>query len=220
MINDIQTHLQSVLSKLYNQYHNNQAIFHFSVSTVFASILYSHGKRVVIVGGQAATYWTHTTQSEDCDLIAIDDDIKDILLKIGCEQGSYPFRFLHKKYDLHLDCLKDVIKIADSIIPHDLAITEILIEDITDPFVRDLMPGPCLILRPELVFINYLSASIKDDLWFDHANDGIEANNRAKVIFDLYKTDILENIYNFYPHLKLRQPIKDVLKSDFHIDYP
>ncbi len=83
-MNDIINHLKSVLYELASEFESNLAEFHFALSIVFSSILAHYGHRTIIVGGQAAVYWTRLTTSEDVDFVCPDysvvKELKAILI--------------------------------------------------------------------------------------------------------------------------------------------
>jgi hypothetical protein len=112
---DIISLLNSALYELASEFKSNLAEYHFALAIVFSSILNYHGYRTIIVGGQAAVYWTRLTTSEDVDLVCSDYlTIKEILAHMNFvpfEDSS--FRLIHEETDALLELVGEKLKVAD-----------------------------------------------------------------------------------------------------------
>ena len=89
--------------------------------------------------------------------------------------------------------------------------------DIDDPFVRSLMPGPAEVLDPVLVFVNYLEASCRDSIWFDYADEGALAVERAQALLALYERYIVDGLQARYAAGEIPEHLALVLREKFGI---
>ncbi len=210
--------LNSALYELASEFESDKAEFHFALSIVFSSILTFHGYRTVIVGGQAAVYWTRLTTSEDVDFVCANYlAVKELLGRLNFVpyEGS-SFRFLHEETDAMLELVGEKLRVANL----DLELSEMIgAESIEHPLVKKLMLGPAEVINPFLVFLNYLDAAISSFFWYDSTDQGNLALERARAIYSLMPDYIVAACKKFLPNQsKLNLDLLKKLYDEFGIE--
>jgi hypothetical protein len=112
--------------------------------------------------------------------------------------------------------LASEFKVADL----DLELTEMIdVESIEHPIVKKLMLGPAEVINPFLVFINYLEASMSSSAWYDPADQGNLAFERAKAIYSLMPDYMLVSCKKFLANRSdLNQDLLKKLHEEFGIE--
>ena len=216
MINTLQTSLESALSKLYNHFPNDSETLHEAVALVFSSIFRKFGIQCIIVGGQSAAYWMRIPSSTDVDFVTKNgNQISEALENCGfIKIDNFQFRFKHPSTNILIELVDDQITIKGV---RKIDTVEVQQEEIEDPIVKALMPGPAEILDPVRVFLNYVEASSNDSIWFDYEDHGSLAIERAHALFDLYKNVILPQLNTLIKNGDIDNNLVRILINKFHI---
>jgi len=212
----LQQNLTSALFKLDAQFHSDPQSLHFAVAIVFSSILRKYGYPCIIVGGQSASYWMRLPGSIDTDFVSSQiDQIALVLEQCGFQRSDkFTFRYNHPKTNVLIELVGEEIKIGDL---KGCSTVEIGPDDIRDPLVRSLMPGPAEILDPLLVFLNYIEAADKDSIWFNYKDEGAIAIERAQAMLALYEEYIKRGLNRLVKSGEISLRIQGILSDKFNL---
>lgn len=217
MINNLQISLESALSKLYNHFQNDSETLHEGVALVFSSIFKKFGFQCTIVGGQSAAFWMRMPGSTDVDFVTKNGkQISDALENCGFIKTDLIFRYKHPATNILIELVDEQITINGV---RKIDTVEVQQDEIEDPIVKALMPGPAEILDPVRVFLNYVEASSNDSIWFDYEDLGALAIERAQTLLDLYKNIILPELDTLVQNGDIDNNLVKILKEKFHIDF-
>ena len=221
VMTSIADHLSSALSSLQVQFSEDPEMLHLAVATVFSSIFWERTIRVIVVGGQAATWWLRVSGSRDVDFVTSDfERVRDILQMAGFEPTDAAFRLIHPgataTSSVLVELVGETIKVA-GIQADTRAVSTIQPDDIGNPAVRRLMRGDALVIDPCLAFLNYADASSSASDWYDHTDEGSLAYERASALLELYRRYIMNGLRSLNAQGKLPAALRILLGQRFGI---
>lgn len=224
MTTSLVNRLRSALCSLQAAYPDDPETLHFAVAAVFSSIFLQHSIRAVIVGGQAATHWLRVAGSRDADFVVSDyHGVKDALEAVGFAPTDAPYRLLHPgtspKSSVLIELVGESIEIA-GLRPRQDAVTTIAAADIESPLVRDLMGTKALVVEPALVFLNYAEAGDPESVWYDHADEGSLASDRATALLALYHGHIVKRVRRLADQMGLSPRLVEQLRTMYGVELP
>jgi hypothetical protein len=213
---DLLHDLISALYKLKNQFADDAEMLHLAVSIVFSAIFNAHGISCIIVGGQSAAYWMRVPGSTDVDFVSSDiQKVTSALMQCGFSQSSdFLFRFIHSDPDVLVEIVGENIDAAGMKSEGSVNIEP---NDVEDELVRSLMPGPAIVIEPAIVFLNYVSASSCETIWYDYDDEGALAIERARAMLALYEEYIRKNLEERFKNNKIPEAIVQLLREKFNM---
>lgn len=214
--------LRSALSSLKAEFAHDPEKLHLAVGLVFSSIFKAYGAEVVVVGGQAASYWLRIGGSTDVDFVARDfESTRDTLASVGFVTTNAPFRLIHGDSSANASVLIELVGEAVEVAgirPAKDAVITVVTADIESPTIRRLMMGDALVMDPGLSFLNYAEASLSDSQWHDIEDQGGLALDRATALLELYRPFITDKLRTFVEEKLLSERLRRLLVSEFHLD--
>lgn len=155
--------------------------------------------------------------STDVDFVTKNGkQISDALENCGFIKTDLIFRYKHPATNILIELVDEQITINGV---RKIDTVEVQQDEIEDPIVKALMPGPAEILDPVRVFLNYVEASSNDSIWFDYEDLGALAIERAQTLLDLYKNIILPELDTLVQNGDIDNNLVKILKEKFHIDF-
>lgn len=218
MTNDLHANLDSALFKLYDHFRDDPETLHEAIAIVFSSIFKKFRIQCTIVGGQSVAYWMRMPSSTDVDFVCKNgEQISKALENCGfVKVDNFRFRYKHPSTDILIEIVNEQIIISGV---REASTIEIHPNEIEDPIVKALMPGPAETLDPIGVFLNYVEASNSESIWFDYEDQGALSIERAQVMLRLYKDFILSGLNKLIQNGDIDDKLVEILKDKFHIDF-
>jgi hypothetical protein len=169
-----------------------------------------------VVGGQSAAYWLRLPGSIDVDFVSAESNkvIRHLEEAGFRKSGECSFRYTHEATNVQIELVGEKLQVSGLDHPETIMVDR---DEIEDPVVRSLMPGPAEVLDPVSVFMNYLDSSSDESLWFDFENEGALSIERAQALLVLYNEYIRNRLQELQKNGKISEKKRQVLAEKFDV---